>query len=87
MEKFKKVLKDIYSAWRSLPKTTRVVAYLAFSQALAQLIVELSNIQTDSIILGIILNVVIVFLRELTPPVYKRVQNHRGIKTSNNEKD
>lgn len=66
MEKF---INEISFLWGKLPAEVKVALFIATSQGISALIIELSKLEINSVWLGIALNIVLVFLRELKPRI------------------
>ena len=65
IKKLGELLDEVYALWDKLPKEIRVSAYIAVSQGISELIVELGLIKVDSILLGLGINILLVFLKQL----------------------
>ena len=63
----KRVWEALVKFWRMLPKEVKVAAFIAASYGMADAITALEAVKVDNTLLAIILNIVLVFLKELKP--------------------
>jgi hypothetical protein len=68
-------MKKIAELWNKLPAEVKVALYLAASYGLSAVVVELAKVQVSNTWLAILINILLVFLKELKP----RVDRIRGI--------
>ena len=80
IKKLSELLDSVYALWDKLPKEIKVSAYIALSQGMADLIVELNLIKTNSILLGLGINVILVFLKQLKQRVLALTALIRSLK-------
>jgi len=73
-EFFAKIWASLVSFWRMLPKEIRVAAFIAASYGMADVIVALEAVEMNNTILAIILNIILVFLKELKPRINRSKQ-------------
>jgi hypothetical protein len=67
-------MNKISELWGKLPAEVKVALYIAASYGLSAFIVELSKLQISNVWLAILLNIFLVFLKELKP----RIERVRG---------
>jgi hypothetical protein len=72
---FKKIWAYLVAFWGKLPKEVKVAAFIATSYGLADVISALELIQVSNTWLAIILNLFLVFLKELKPRVERYKAN------------
>ena len=63
----KRVWEALVKFWRMLPKEVKCAAFIAASYGMADVITALEAIEVSNTWLAIILNIVLVFLKELKP--------------------
>lgn len=57
--------------WNKLPKEVKVALFIAVSYGLSELAIELSKIEVSNVWLAIVINIFLVFLKELKPRAVK----------------
>jgi len=60
-------LDKIKSIWERLPSEIKVALYIAVSYAIAEIIVILGNLDIQSMPLSFVINVLLVFLKNIKP--------------------
>jgi len=72
---FAKVKEAVVKYWGLLPKEVKVAAFIAVSYGLADVITALEAVKVSNVALAIILNIFLVFLKELKPRLEARKLN------------
>lgn len=67
----KKFIEELKVAWELLPKEIKVACFIATSYGLSAVITEIGKVQVDSVWLAIAINILLVFLKELSPRIEK----------------
>ena len=70
----KQVIQEMGETWEALPKEVKVSAYIAVSYGISEIITLLSGLKVDNTMLAILINIVLVFLKELKPRI-ERIRN------------
>ena len=63
------MIEKIKELWSKLPAEVKVAMYIASSYGLSAIIVELGKINVNNVWLAILINIVLVFLKELSPRI------------------
>lgn len=63
------MLDKIKEIWGKLPAEIKVALYIAVSYGLSAIIVELSKVEVSNTWLAIVINILLVFLKELKPRI------------------
>jgi hypothetical protein len=67
-------MQKIIELWELLPQEVKVAGYIALSYGLSEIVIQLSKVEVSNIWLAILINILLVFFKNLRPRLDKSNQ-------------